>query len=135
MKDISVVAEDRVGLLADISYILGKSRINIDSIALSSVGGKAVLTLVVKNQEKAKSVLERSGFQVSSSNVIFVKVEDRPGALSEVAKKLADNSISVDNLQLVSKDGKHTIVGISVERPRKAKKLLANYLIENEEGF
>ncbi len=132
MKDICVVTEDRVGLLADISYILGKARVNIDSIAVSSVGGKAVFSIVVKDQERAKSVLEGNGFQVSSGNVIFVKIEDKPGKLAEIAKLLSGNRISVENLHLVSRDGNNSIVGVTVSRPRKAKKLLSGCLIEND---
>ena len=132
MKDICVVTDDRVGLLADISYILGKSRVNIDSIAVSSVGGKAVFSIMVKDQEKARSVLEGNGFSVSSGNVIFVKLEDQPGKLAEIAKLLSGNRISVENLHLISRDGKNSIVGITVSRPRKAKKLLSGCLIEND---
>lgn len=132
MKDICVVTDDRVGLLADISYILGKARVNIDSIAVSSVGGKAVFSIMVKDQERAKSVLEGNGFQVSSGNVIFVKLEDSPGRLAEIAKQLSSNRISVENLHLVSRDGSNSIVGITVSRPRKAKKLLSGCLIEND---
>ena len=131
MKDITIIAPDKVGLLADISYILGKARVNIESIAVTSVGGKAVITVLVKNSQKATDVLTRNGFRVSSGNVIFLKLNDEPGKLSEVAKMLADSKISVGNLNLISKDGKHTIVGVTVDRPRKAKKVLEHYLVEN----
>lgn len=133
MNDLTIVTEDKVGLLADISYILGKAKINIESIAVNSVGGKAVITLLVKNAPKAEDVLKKNGFRVSSGNVIFVKLQDRPGALSEIAKMLADNKINVENLNLITKDGKHTIVGITVDRPRKAKTILKTYLVENVE--
>ncbi|MFA5411850.1 MAG: ACT domain-containing protein [Candidatus Micrarchaeia archaeon] len=132
MKDICVVTEDRMGLLADISYILGQARVNIDSIAVSSVGGKAVFSIMVRDQEKAKNVLESNGFSVSSGNVVFVKLDDTPGSLASIAKMLSKNRINVENLNLVSKDGKSSIVGITVSRPRKAKKLLAGNLIEND---
>lgn len=132
MKDICVVTEDRVGLLADISYILGKARVNIDSIAVSAVGGKAVFSILVKDQEKARNVLETNGFSVSSGNVVFVKLEDRPGKLAEITRLLAKNRISVENLHMVSRDGNQSIVGITVSRPRKARKLLASSLIEND---
>lgn len=132
MKEISIITDDRVGLLADISYILGKARINIESIAASAVGGKAVLSIMVRDYDKAKQVLENNGFRVSAGNVIFIKLEDRPGRLAEVAKLLADENINVENLHLVSKDGRHTIVGLAVSNPRKAKSLLSDYLIEKE---
>ena len=132
MKDICVVTEDRMGLLADISYILGQARVNIDSIAVSSVGGKAVFSIMVRDQEKARGVLESNGFSVSSGNVVFVKLDDAPGSLAGIAKMLSKNRINVENLHLVSRDGKSSIVGITVSRPRKAKKLLSGCLIEND---
>ncbi|MBD3389365.1 ACT domain-containing protein [Candidatus Micrarchaeota archaeon] len=133
MKDLSVITDDKVGLLADISYILGKARVNIESLSATSVGGKAIITLLVKNSKKASEVLERNGFKISSGNVIFVKLEDKPGTLSEVAKLLAENKINVGNLNLISRDGRHTVVGVTVDRPRKAKKVLDPFLIENSE--
>lgn len=133
MKDVTIIAPDKVGLLADISYILGKAKVNIESIAVTSVGGKAVITVLVKNSEKATDVLEKNGFKVSSGNIIFIKVLDQPGKLSEIAKLLADSKISVANLNLISKDGKFTIIGVTVDRPRKAKKVLEDYLVENTE--
>lgn len=131
MKDVTIIAPDKVGLLADISYILGKAKVNIESIAVTSVGGKAVITVLVKNSEKATDVLEKNGFKVSSGNIIFIKILDQPGKLSEVAKMLADSKINVANLNLISKDGKYTIIGVTVDRPRKAKKVLEEYLVEN----
>jgi len=132
MKEISIITDDRVGLLADISYILGKAKINIESIAASAVGGKAVLSIVVRDYDRAKSVLENSGFKKTAGNVIFVKLEDKPGMLAEIAKMLAESGINVENLHLVSKDGKHTIVGLTVSNPKKTKTLLADYLIEKD---
>lgn len=134
MRDVTIITEDKVGLLADISYILGKAHINIESISVTAVGGKAVITILVKSPEKAEDVLKKNGFKVSSGNIIFVKLEDKPGALSEIAKTLADNKINVENLNLVSKDGKSTVVGITVDRPRKAKTILEKYLVENIES-
>ena len=132
MKEISIITDDRVGLLADISYILGKAKINIESIAASAVGGKAVLSIVVKDYDRAKQVLENNNFRVTAGNVIFVKLEDKPGMLAEIAKMLAEDGINVENLHLVSKDGKHTIVGLTVSNPKKTKSILAEYLIEHE---
>ncbi|MDD2655442.1 MAG: ACT domain-containing protein [Candidatus ainarchaeum sp.] len=132
MKEISIITEDRVGLLADVSYVLGKARINIESISASGVGGKAVLSIVVKDYEKAKQVLENSGFKVTNGNVVFIKLADQPGKLAEIAKMLADNKINVENLHLVSRDGKSTIVGITVSNPKKAKDLLKDVLIDKE---
>jgi len=63
MKDITIIAPDKVGLLADISYILGKARVNIESIAVTSVGGKAVITVLVKKQPESNGcAYQKTGF-------------------------------------------------------------------------
>ena len=49
MKSLTIVADDRVGLLSDISYVLGKSKINIESISVDVIGNKAVIVLTIKN--------------------------------------------------------------------------------------
>lgn len=137
MKDITIVTEDKLGLLADMSYILGKARINIESISSTSLGGKAIITVVVKNAQKAQKVLEQNGFSVSSGNILFIRVTNEPGNLSQVAKMLADGKINLEKLSQVSIDGSHAIMGLTVDRPRKAKKMLRKYLVENvdEAGF
>ncbi|MCX6773186.1 MAG: ACT domain-containing protein [Candidatus Micrarchaeota archaeon] len=57
MKQITIVADDKVGLLADISYILGKARVNIDAISVEVHGGKAIISLTFKDDKKAISLL------------------------------------------------------------------------------
>lgn len=134
MKDITIVMEDKLGLLADISYILGKARINIESISSTSCGGKAIISVVVKNAQKAQKVLEQNGFKVSSGNILFVRIPNEPGNLSKIAKMLVDGKINLEKLAQVSVDGEHTVIGLTVDRPRKARKVLSEYLVENLNG-
>lgn len=132
MRSITIVEKDKVGLLMDISYILGKEGINIESIAATAVGDRAVITMVVKDYEKAFEVLKKNGFNVLEEHMIIIKLEDKPGELSKVAKTLADAGINIKNLYVVSRDGKHTLVALSVEKDKmkKARELLKNYLVE-----
>ena len=74
MKSVTVVAEDRVGLLADISYILGKSSINIDALSVDVVGKKAIIALTVKDPKHAGSVLEKNGFGIAEMDSIVIKL-------------------------------------------------------------
>ena len=43
MKELLVLAKDRIGLLADLSYILGEAGIDIESISADTLGDKAVI--------------------------------------------------------------------------------------------
>ncbi|MDO8554119.1 MAG: hypothetical protein Q7S22_04900 [Candidatus Micrarchaeota archaeon] len=133
MKSITVIADDRVGLLADISYLLGKAKINIESIGLEVVAGKAVMSLTLKDPEKAKTVLEHAGYEVTETNMIVVKLNDQPGELGKITSMMAQEKINIENIHMLSKDGKATIIAIKVDKPKRALKLLEPYLVNREE--
>lgn len=133
MKAITVVADDRVGLLADISYLLGKAKINIDAISVDVVGKKAVISITVKDTDKAKSVLQNAGFSVTESNAIVIKLADKPGELSSITAMLAEDGINIENVHIVSRDGDSTVLSVVVDKPKKAMKILDEFLLNKEQ--
>ncbi len=132
MKTLKIIEKDRLGLLMDISYILGKEKINIENISATSVKDKAIILLQVRDEKRVAQILKKNGFNVIEDDSLILRLEDRPGELAKISKMLADNSISVDNLYIVSKDKKHTYVSIAVDRPRKARRILKDYLLEEQ---
>lgn len=58
MRTITIVSNDKVGLLADISYVLAKEKVNIESISADVISGKGIITLTLSDAEKGKEVLE-----------------------------------------------------------------------------
>ncbi len=131
-KVITIVEDDRAGLLLDISYVLGKERINIESIAATTVGGKAIITLQVKDPKRVKDLLRRKGFNVEEESFLFIKLPDKPGELAKITKLLADNKVNLLNLYVVARDGKHTVIALQPDRIRKARNLLKEWLVEEE---
>ncbi len=130
-KTLTLVENDRVGLLMDISYIMGKAKINIENISAVSVGGKAVITMTVKDPRKATEVLKTNGFNVLEEDTLMIKLPDKPGELSKVTKELAKNGVNITSLYVVSRDGKETVIALTVDKKRKGRKLLEPYIIEN----
>ncbi len=132
MKQITIVADDRVGLLADISYMLGKARINIESIALEVQGGKSIINITVKDEKKASQVLSSNGYQVLQSEILVVKVKDEPGELSAITQKLKDEGINIESLYILARGSGYSLDALKVDKPMKAKKLLAPYLARGD---
>lgn len=128
MKMITVVSDDKVGLLADISYILGKSGINIDGVNVDVCAGKAIVALALKNPDRAGEVLTSNGYTVNPSEWLFIKRSSEPG-LDELKQMLLRHRIHVEKLNLVAQDIAHSIYAVSVDRPRKAVKVLREILI------
>ena len=116
----------------DISYILGKEKVNIENISATSVKDKAIILLQVRDEKRVAQILKKNGFNVIEDDSLILKLEDKPGELAKISKMLADNSISVDNLYIVSKDKNYTYVSIAVDRPRKARRILKDYLLEEQ---
>ena len=130
MKQITLVVADRVGLLADISYMLGKAKVNIDSLSVEVQGGKSVINLVVSDERKASQVLKSNGYNVLAGEMLVIKVKDEPGALSEISKKLQKAKINIESIYLLTRGEGYSLDALMVDKPKKAKKVLAGYLVK-----
>ena len=129
MKEITIVADDKVGMLADISYILGKAKINIESVTASAMEGKAIVTLMLKDEKRAAELLKNNGYKVLESEIFVVKLKDEPGQLSGLSKELSDAGVSISSLYVVARDKGATVVALRVDKPHKAKKVLAQHIL------
>ena len=95
--DITVYLDDHPGELARITSLLGEAQVNILGFcAVRSGGGKAEVHLLIDDVPAAFSTLEAGGAQIASEQeVLVVNVNDRPGILGDVARKLADGGINI----------------------------------------
>jgi hypothetical protein len=130
MKQLTVIMDDRVGLLADLSYLLGKAKVNIEAITVEVHGGKAIINLVVKDGPKASSVLKANSYHVLASEMLVVKIKDEPGELSALSKKLQEARINIVNLYLLVRGDGFCINALTVDKPAKARKALEPYLVK-----
>lgn len=131
MKSVTIVSDDRVGLLADISYILGKSAINIDALSVDVVGGKAVISLEVKDPKRATGVLQSNGFTTAGLDSIIIKVAN--DSVEEITEMLEGEKVQVKELSPLSSDAVDAIYALSVDKPRKAARMLSAFLLGNSE--
>lgn len=128
MKQLTLVVDDEVGKLANISFILGKSKINIDAVSAGIIGGKGIIHLSVKEYEKAKQILETNNYRCLESDVLVVKLKNEPGALAEMSNMLSENKINIINFAAITQDKEHSIYSLKVDDHNKAEKLLKDYL-------
>ncbi len=129
MKTIAIIADDKVGLLADISYVLAKSKINIESINVAVVSNKAIIALEVSDPDKSKDVLEASGYQVESKSLVVKMANGKVPGLNE---KLLKEGVKVEKSNLLTRDEKFSVLALTVDKPKRASTLLQDSLISNE---
>src|SRR3712207_37529 len=86
------VEEDRLGVLAEVGDILGKARVNIETLSASDYNGQGVLHLVVDGGEDAAEALKSSGYTVVAARpVLTATLDDRPGELGRYCRRLSES--------------------------------------------
>jgi len=123
MKDLTVSVEDRPGTLADMGEALGKAGVNIEGMAGFTAEGRGIAHLLVEDVAKARAALEGAGIKVEGESDPLVADmttdADRPGALGETARRIADAGVNIQVLYLATRN-RGVIVTSDNEKARKA---------------
>jgi hypothetical protein len=119
-KDLTVILEHRPGKLAALGEATGKAGVNIDGICAVTSGGQGEIHLLVEDAGAARSALEGAGVEVREErDVIVHEVEDRPGVVGEVARRLAEASVNIEVFYLAT--GTRLVIGADdLEKARSA---------------
>jgi hypothetical protein len=102
--DLTLYLDDHPGELARVGDVLGKAGANIEGLcALTSGGGEAEVHILVQDPTPAFEALERAGVRIAAEEeVIVLDIEDRPGSLGEVARKLGKADVNLTTAYLAT---------------------------------
>jgi hypothetical protein len=109
MKDLTVSLEDRPGTLADMGEALGKAGINIEGMCAVGSEGRAIIHLLVADAAAARAALEGAGVKVEGEADPMVTEfpsdqVDRPGAMGEMARAIANAGVNIQVTYLATKN-------------------------------
>jgi hypothetical protein len=102
--DLTLYIDDQPGELARVGDVLGKAGANIDGLcALVTGGGQAEVHILVDDPTPAFEALAGAGIKIAAEQEVMVlDVEDRPGVLGEVARKLGDADVNLTTAYLAT---------------------------------
>ena len=102
--DITVTLEDRPGTLAYLGEATGGAGVNIDGACgfLCEEGAKAVVHFLVEDPAAARQALEAASGDVGEREVLVVDVDDRPGELGRIARRITDAGVNIDLFYLTA---------------------------------
>ena len=108
LKQLSIFLENRPGALSTPVRLLAEAGINIQTFALADTQQFGILRVVVHEWEKAKRLLEKSGFVVKATDVVALEVPDRPGGLAQMLEILERVQVNVEYMYAFTdkKEGK-----------------------------
>jgi len=111
VEQISVFLENKSGRLAEVTETLAAAGINLRALSLADTADFGILRLIVRDTEKAKSVLKEGGFTVGKTEVLAVEVPDRPGGMAGILAALGEKDINVEYMYaFVQKSGEHAVI-------------------------
>ena len=109
MKDLTVSLEDRPGTLADLGEALGKAGINIEGLCVVTSEGRAIGHVLFAVAPGARPGLDGAGIKVAGAAEPLIwetppDAVDRPGAMGDSARIVANAGVNIQLLYLATKN-------------------------------
>ena len=118
--DITVIIDDLPGTLAQVGEALGNAGINIDRYCSFPSGGKSYLHVLVEDVVGARSAFQGIGLEITQEReVLTVDMEDKPGTLGEVARRVADAGVNIDMVYMGT-NSRLVVAAYDLEKTRSA---------------
>ncbi len=104
LKDLTIELDEKVGSVASAAEALGKAGVNIEGICGFVVSGKGIGHVLVEDSAKARQALQTAGARVTGEQeVLVLDIEDKPGALGKLTRKIANAGVSLNAVYLATK--------------------------------
>lgn len=117
--------ESKPGVLARVALVLGAAGVNIKAFSAPEVTGRGNLRLIVADLDKARAVLKAEKIRFREETALVLSLENKPGALAEVARHLKEARINIKCAYLTpSREGRKAIVVLTVSNTQRAQEIL-----------
>jgi hypothetical protein len=95
--DITIDIENTPGALAEVAAAISDAGVNVAAATCVGPGDRAELHILVPHAEAARHVLAISHVAVTREReVVVVDVQDRPGVLADLTRKIARAGVNLD---------------------------------------
>ncbi len=98
LHQLSLFVENRPGQLRIPCEALANAGINIVTASLADTQQFGILRLIVRDWEKAKTVLEVADCIVNVTEVVAVEVRDEPGGMAEILAAMEKAEVNIEHI-------------------------------------
>ena len=96
IQQLSVFLENKPGQLLAPCRALANAGINILTLSMADTQQFGILRLIVRDWNRAKSLLEQDGCVVRLTDVLAVEVNDRPGGMAEIVGVIEQAGLNIE---------------------------------------
>ncbi len=126
-QQISVFIENTRGRLLEITKLLKNAHIDIKAITIADTPDFGVVRMITDNNENALKILKVGGFTTRTTDVIAVKIENKPGSLFNVLSVLEKHNIDIEYLySYAASPNEQAILVFRFDNNESAQKVLSD---------
>jgi hypothetical protein len=122
---LTVRLRNEPGALGRLASRLGEHGIDIRSLACGAVGSYGCAVLSTSDDVAAREILRKARYQYVDGETMNVGVEDRPGALAQLAGRLGDAGVNITGVVVLGRHQGKAELAITVDSIDAARKALA----------
>ncbi|MCI8728546.1 MAG: hypothetical protein HFK07_01825 [Clostridia bacterium] len=103
VNQIAVFLENRQGRINDFAKVLANENIDLVSMSIADTKEFGILRAITSDNKAAVEALRKSGFTVTTTDLIGVEVDDRPGGLFDILNILNNGGVDIEYLYSYSR--------------------------------
>jgi hypothetical protein len=101
--DFTIVVPHTKGSLATLAEELGREKINIEGLCAVEQNGSVIFHLLTTDKAATTLAITKVGYKITREmEVIVERVENHPGMLGKVTRRLADAGINLTTVYLAT---------------------------------
>lgn len=128
MKQITVLTRQDPDELARVAALLGEAGVNIEHIDAERLEQSGIIVLTVDHYDNALRALRDHGLRAITQDALVIRIEDKPGALAAIAKRLRDAGLDLRSMHLLSRKDGYSLASIVATDPAQAAAVLADVI-------
>ncbi len=130
MKQLSIIAENRLGVVTEITEALAVGEVNIESLDAQLAVDCSVVVLSVDKYDRAMQIIHKlPNMRIITEDAILVKLVNEPGALAKIARRFTDAGIGLRSIRFLERNNEFGLVAISTDRTDSALALVEDVLV------
>ena len=112
------------GELAKATEAIAQKGINITAFSGATCGGSGSIAILTNDEMGTRKALGEAGYKVKELEVVTASIEDKPGALAQTARKLADAGVNIEAAMPTGMSGGKVTLAFATDNPAKARSVV-----------
>jgi hypothetical protein len=116
--------KNKPGELAKVTETIAQQGIDISGFSGSTCGDSGTLALVTNDEPTTERTLREGQWKFRTIQLVETSLANRPGALAEVARKLAKAGVNIEAAFPTGMAGTNVHIAFATDNPSKAREAL-----------